>query len=293
MKKRWLILGLHGVLAAAFVVGCTKKSGTETTEAFQTAMETRVESAAEETNETSHEEFMNQMASMAETTAVDYSIAAVTNEAGETEYKFVPTKFPVYKDGESHRVMIGATEKDYFYGQFTNTAYPDNGVKAISLPTSMVSPEKGKKIIDKGDMTSFLDFEDNVLYDTSARYATDKIPVYSIENPYYVFRAWTVDYDGDPEKLTPEEMLGFYIDDASGVDKFFWEQDRLDGGAYRYSINGFFPDYPRKASYSAFGRYVTILKDGKAYCYVFGAYDTETAYLFSTYALYHSFEFEE
>lgn len=291
MKNKLFIIGFYGVVTVSLLAGCAKKSAVEATEAFQTAEATVA--AGEELKETSKEELNEKLASMAETTAEDYSLAAVTNEAGETEYKYVPTKFEVFKDGKSHKVMYGATAQDYYYSEFTNTSFPDYGIKSISFPTSMVNPEKGRKVIEKGDMTSFLEFEDDVVYDTSARYSTAERPVFSIENPYYVFRTWVVDYNGDPAKLTPEEMRGFYIDDLGGLDDFIYQQDKLSNETYRYSMNGFFYDYPRKASYAAFGRYVTILKDGKAYCYLFGAYDTETSYFFSTYGLYHSFDFKE
>lgn len=291
MRSKLFLIGIYGIVTASLLAGCAKKSAVEKTEAFQTAEATVA--AGEELKETSKEELNEKLASMAETTAEDYSLAAVTNEAGETEYKYVPTKFEVFKDGESHKVMYGATAQDYYYSEFTNTSFPEYGIKSTSFPTSMVNPEKGRKVIQKGDMTSFLDFEDDVVYDTSARYSTAEKPVYSIENPYYVFRTWVVDYNGDPAKLTPEEMRGFYIDDVNGLDDLFCEQDQVSDGSHRYTLNGFFYDYPRKASYAAFGRYVTIIKDGKAYCYLFGAYDSETGYLFSLYALYHSFEFGE
>ena len=289
-------------MAAVMVTACAgKKKGKDIGEfpsagsEMAASVEPDGKSGTDDGNETmSDEEFKKMLADMSETLGEDYSIAAVENEAGEVDYKFVPTRFAVYTDGEVHHLMYGANELTYMYGDFVNTSLPEYRVLSISLPTSLVWPEKGNQVLDKDDMKTRAEMEAEVLYDTSARYSTENVKVYSSEDRTCLFRAWSVPYTDDPTSIDKDIMHSFYTqkDKMYGFSNTEWNVDQLADGSYRYSTLCFLRDYADDSAHNAFARYTIIINDGRAYCYLVGSYNPQDAYWLDTYILQHSFVFQ-
>lgn len=252
-----------------------------------------VESYELEDGTLSDEDFKESLAAMSETLGEDYSVAALENEDGEIDYKFVPTRFMVYEDGESHYLMYGANELLYMYGDFTNIAYPEYHIAAISFPTSLVNPDYGTKVLGKTDELSVNDMEEGILYDTSALYSTENVSVFSIEDKTCLFRTWSMPYDGDPATLNKEIISSLYTQENKMYNLLDeeWQADQLEDGSYRYSTVCFLRDYVDD-SINSLAIYMTIVKDGRAYCYLAGSYNPENAYWLDTYILKHSFTFQ-
>ena len=306
MRKMYLMISLAGMVSMMVLTGCKKQEAdSETLFPPISSLETTAEvsaadfedEAAPQEEETKEESFEERMARMAETTAADHSIAAIENEEGEIEYRLGPTEFLVYHDGEPHQLMYGANAYKYFYDNFRAVSLPEWHVEEISLPTVLADQMKDPVVIEKGNMMEAKDYEYDVLYDTSARYSTEEIPVYSIESNYMIFRAWKAPYSGDPTAYTREELIKafpnedqIYGFEGDGPEWKHWQES---DGSHRYSTIVFQRDYtgPHKKTYML--HYTVINKDGMAYYFQAGCSDPESAYWFGDYVLRHSFYFKE
>jgi len=242
----------------------------------------------------SDEEFKESLAVMAETLGDGYSLTAVENEDGGVEYKFVPTQFPVYRDGENHYLMYGANAATYMYAPFTSVTYPEYRIASISLPTQMVSPNNGWQTLSKEDLLKSSEMEKDVVYDTSLRYSIDMVPVYSIEASSFLFRTWSMPFEGDPDMLEIEGMHGLYTypDKMYGMDEQIWEVSQLDDETYQYSTMCFLRDYVDDSAPNSYAKFTVVINDGRAYCYLAGGYAPETAFWLAEYVLRHSFMFK-
>lgn len=214
-----------------------------------------------------------------------------TTQKGK-KYVYVPDTFAVYADGEPHRLMYAADEKYYYYGTFTGTPLSDYGYKNISLPSSLQEISYTVPAGETLEDANIAEMAGTSVINASVCFSQTR-NIYSIRTPgLYLFHAWKQKYDGEIHTLTLKDFAGI-LNIGGSLTSDFEDMELLEDGSTRYTCR-----YKDEREYTGdgipyYGKAVIRLKDGMAWCAVFGEKDHEDGPRMAEYVLKQSVIYEE
>lgn len=286
MNRKVYMIGMSILLAVA-ATGCSSR---ESVKDSRNESDTAI-SSEDIGREEEQKDWNEMMKNMAETSADAYSIAAIENEDQSEKYYLIPTRYPVYHDGRSHRLMFGADEKKYYYDNFTEISLPEYHITAISLPTIMTDQMSSPIQLDETSRLPVEEFEIDQLYDTSGRYSDENQKVLSIETTDLYFRAWKVPYP-DNKNIDYDEIkkLGHKNGWYRLYPNLEISKTELPDNSISYELPIGAYDYADESRMFP-GTLKIIVHDGMAYCYLVGCRNPMYDAYKEKYILDSSFEF--
>lgn len=215
-------------------------------------------------------------------------------EPKRQKYVYIPEQFPVYNDGESHRLLYSADEEYYHYCSFTNIALPEYGFENISLPSSLVPNGENTITLSAGEELKDLELENmdrGQIINDSAQFSSEQRDIYSLRTPgMYMFHAWTEEYLGEIHTLTLKDFADI-LKIGGSITSDFEDMEILDDGSTRYTCA-----YKDDREYTGdnvpyYGKAVIRLRDGKAWCAIFAEKDHADGPRMANYVLKQSAEY--